>query len=172
MTGSMRKICCEQFGPPEALQSVEVAVPEPAPGEVQIRISAAGVGFVDGLMVQGLYQVKPPLPYYPGSEFAGVVTAAGDGVSLLKIGDRVLGMTSSGAFADYLTIGEQSVIVLPEALEEATAAGMYINYATALYGLRDCGRLQAGETILILGASGGVGSAAITVAKATFSASS
>jgi NADPH2:quinone reductase len=162
----MQQVCCERFAPPEELQRIEVDIPQPREGEVQVQIRAAGVGFVDGLMVQGLYQVKPPLPYFPGSEFAGVVSATGTGVDHLKIGDRVLGLSSGGAFADYLTINAAAVVPIPDELDDATAAGMYINYATALYGLRDCGHLHAGETLLILGAAGGVGSAAISVAKA------
>ena len=81
MTATMHQVCCEQFAPPEQLRVIETPVPEPRDGEVQVKITAAGVGFVDGLMVQGLYQVKPPLPYYPGSEFAGVVSAIGAGVT-------------------------------------------------------------------------------------------
>jgi len=163
---TMKQVCCEAFAPPEALTQIEVDIPEPAEAEVQVRITAAGVGFVDGLMVQGLYQVKPTLPYFPGSEFAGVVSATGAAVSHFKNGDRVMGLSSGGAFADYLAINEAALVPVPEQLDDATAAGMYINYATALYGLRDCGQLQAGETLLVLGAAGGVGSAAISVAKA------
>lgn len=162
----MLQVCCREFGPPETLERIEVATPEPAPGEALIEVGAAGVGFVDGLMVQGLYQVKPPLPYFPGSEFAGVVTAVAGDVGALNIGDRVMGLANGGAFADYLTMPANRLTRLPEQLDDATAAGFYINYATALYGLRDCGDLQRGERVLILGAAGGVGSAAICVAKA------
>ena len=162
----MKKVCCNEFGPPENLQRIEVETPAPRPGEVLVEISAAGVGFVDGLMVQGLYQVKPPLPYYPGSEFAGMVSAVGEGVTHLQPGDRVLGMASNGAYADSVSVANSSLVKTPSNLSDAIAAGFYINYATALYGLRDCGHLKAGETLLILGAAGGVGSAAISVAKA------
>lgn len=162
----MFQVRCEQFAPPSALQRVEVPIPEPATGQVQVQIAAAGVGFVDGLMVQGRYQVKPALPYLPGSEFAGVVTEVGDGVNQVKVGDRVMGLSSGGAFADFLTIDAEALVAVPDILDLPTAAGLYINYATAIYGLRDCGHLQAGETALILGAAGGVGSAAICVAKA------
>jgi len=162
----MQKVCCAEFGPPEALTRIEVDVPTPGPGELLVRVAAAGVGFVDGLMVQGLYQVKPPLPYYPGSEFAGVVECMGADVDGFEAGDRVLGLAGGGAFADYLTVNAAAAVKIPAGLDDATAAGMYINYATALYGLRDCGHLQAEETLLLLGAAGGVGSAAICVAKA------
>jgi NADPH2:quinone reductase len=162
----MLRVCCRAFGPPDDLERSEVEIQEPKADEALIAVSAAGVGFVDGLMVQGLYQVKPPLPYNPGSEFAGVVTAIGANVTQVSPGDRVMGLASSGAFADFLTVRTTGLVKLPDNLDDETAAGFYINYATALYGLRDCGKLQPGETILILGAAGGVGSAAISVAKA------
>lgn len=162
----MKKVCCKEFGPPENLRRIDVDIPVPQAGEALVSISAAGVGFVDGLMVQGLYQVKPPLPYYPGSEFAGVVSAVGEEVTHVKVGDRVLGMASNGAYADSVSVSASSLVKLAANLTDAIAAGFYINYATALYGLRDCGQLKAGETLLILGAAGGVGSAAISVAKA------
>ncbi len=161
----MRSLVCKNFGPPENLEWVDRECLVPAEGELLIEVAAAGVGFVDGLMIQGLYQVKPPLPYYPGAEFAGVIRGFGSGVTGWHVGQRVMGL-GSGAFAEQLTINSQSVIALSSSLDDATAAGFYINYATALYGLRDCGALQRGETVLVLGAAGGVGSAAITVAKA------
>jgi NADPH:quinone reductase len=163
---TMEQVVCEAFGPPQQLQRLQVDVPSPGPDEVLLRVEAAGVGFVDGLMIQGLYQVKPKLPYYPGSEFAGVVSTVGAQVSHLSPGDRVMGLSNGGAFADYLTVKSGALVPIPEALPSTTAAGFYINYATALYGLRDCGQLQPDETILVLGAAGGVGSAAIAVAKA------
>jgi len=163
---SMRTIRCQEFGPPQSLQRVEVNLPAIKPSTALVRVTAAGVGFVDGLMIQGRYQVKPALPYFPGSEFAGVVETVGSDVSQLQSGDRVMGMASSGAFSDYVATPAKALIKIPDRLDDATAAGLYINYATALYGLRDCGDLQPGETVLILGAAGGVGSAAICVAKA------
>jgi NADPH2:quinone reductase len=162
----MLRICCREFGPPEQLERLQAQIPEPKLDEALIEVRAAGVGFVDGLMIQGLYQVKAALPFYPGSEFSGVVTAIGAEVTNVKLGDRVLGSASSGAFADFLCIRASGLVKIPQSLDDATAAGLYINYATALYGLRDRGNLQPGETILILGAAGGVGSAAISVAKA------
>ena len=162
----MKKVCCQAFGPPENLQRIEVDAPSPQANEALVDISAAGVGFVDGLMVQGLYQVKPPLPYYPGSEFAGVVSEVGENVTNVQPGDRVLGMASNGAYADSIAVAATTLVKIPANLSDAIAAGFYINYATALYGLRDCGHLKAGETLLILGAAGGVGSSAISVAKA------
>ncbi len=162
----MNIVCCRTFGPPQNLQRIEIEAPVPLADEVLIDVSAAGVGFVDGLMVQGLYQVKPPLPYYPGSEFAGVVAQIGSGVTALAVGDRVMGIANSGAFADQLTIASHKLVKIPDILSADVAAGFFINYATALYGLRDCGKLQPRENVLILGAAGGVGSSAICVAKA------
>jgi NADPH2:quinone reductase len=162
----MKIVCCRNFGPPETLERIDTQAPVPKDSEALVDVTAAGVGFVDGLMVQGLYQVKPPLPYYPGSEFAGVVAAVGSDVSTLAPGDRVLGVANSGAFADQVAVAANKLVKLPENLSQTIAAGFFINYATALYGLRDCGQLRHGETILILGAAGGVGSSAICVAKA------
>lgn len=162
----MKIVCCHEFGTPDTLTRIEVPSPEPKDHEALINISAAGVGFVDGLMVQGLYQVKPSLPYYPGSEFSGVVLSVGANVTTVAPGDRVLGMANSGAFSDQAAVAADKLVKLPNNLNDAVAAGFFINYATALYGLRDCGQLQAGETILILGAAGGVGSSGICVAKA------
>ena len=153
----MNIVCCRTFGPPQNLQRIEIEAPVPFADEVLIDVSAAGVGFVDGLMAQGLYQVKPPLPYYPGSEFAGVVAQIGSDVIGLTVGDRVLGIANNGAFADQLTITSHKLVKIPDNLSADVAAGFFINYATALYGLRDCGKLQRGEKILILGAAGGVG---------------
>ncbi|MEM7017195.1 MAG: NADPH:quinone oxidoreductase family protein [Pseudomonadota bacterium] len=157
---------CEEFGPPQSLKRIEVEQPVPRPGEALIKISAAGVGFVDGLMVQGLYQVKPALPYYPGSEFSGIVQQVNGEHERIQVGDRVMGMAGGGTYADYVCVSADHLIKLNERLDDQIAAGFFVNYATALYGFRDCGSLQAGETVLVLGAAGGVGSAAICVAKA------
>jgi NADPH2:quinone reductase len=162
----MNIVRCQNFGPPETLERISVEGLSIKPNQALVDIHAAGVGFVDGLMIQGKYQVKPPLPYYPGSEFAGVVSAVGPDVSLVRVGDRVLGMVSGGAFADQCAVAEQSLVKIPENLSLNIAAGFFVNYATALYGLRDCGKLVADEAVLILGAAGGVGSSAISVAKA------
>ncbi len=162
----MLAVRCSAFGPPNTLERVEIAAPVPGPTEVVVDVTAAGVGFVDGLMIQGLYQVKPPLPYFPGSEFAGRVSRIGTAVTGIGPGDRVMGLAAGGAFADQVKVSAASLVLLPDVLDELTAAGFFINYATALYGLRDCGHLAQGETLLVLGAAGGVGSAAIAVAKA------
>ena len=162
----MRAVVCEKFGPPSSLRESEITTPDIGPEEALIEVHAAGVGFVDGLMIQGKYQVKPSLPYYPGSEFSGVVVKTGADVGDLSVGSRVMGLAGSGAFSQFVALPASRLITLPDEINHTTAASLYINYATALYGLRDCGKLEKGETLLILGASGGVGSAAITIAKA------
>ncbi len=166
----MKAVVCKKFGPPTELLVEERPSPQPGDNDIVVDVQASGVGFVDGLMVQGLYQVKPPLPYYPGAEFAGTVSQLGSRVQSsqngLQVGDRVMGLAGQGAFAEQVCLPARRVVKISPQLPMTIAAGFYINYATALYGLRDCGALQAGENILILGASGGVGSAAICVAKA------
>ena len=160
-----RQVICREFGLPENLLIEESNIPSPEKGEVLVKVLAAGVGYVDSLMVQGLYQVKPPLPYYPGSEFAGEVIQVGGAVNNIKSGDLVMGMWR-GAYTDHMTVPSSECTVIPDSLSVEVAGGFYTNYSTALFGLRDCGNLEAGENVLILGASGGVGSSAITVAKA------
>ncbi|HJP23568.1 MAG TPA: NADPH:quinone oxidoreductase family protein [Alphaproteobacteria bacterium] len=162
----MKAILCRRFGPPEDLVLADIDEPQPGPGEVQIAVRAAGVGYVDGLMVQGLYQEKPPLPHVPGSEFAGVVAALGSGVEDWTVGARVMGMASTGAFGEKLIQPAALCVATPDNLDDTEAAGFLLNHATALHGLRDRGELEAGETILVLGAAGGVGLAAMAVAKA------
>lgn len=166
----MKTACCEAYGPPESLQLIERELPPLRPQEVRVRVNAAGVGFVDGLLIQGKYQIKPPLPYYPGSEFAGEVVAVGEEVNSLTLGDRVMGL-GNGTFAQEINVHANACIPIPDGsahvkIEDTVAAGLVINYATALYGLRDCGNLQAGETLAVLGAGGGVGTAAIGIARA------
>ncbi len=162
----MRAVLCERFGPPDLLQVREVPDPVPGPGEVLIDVSHAGVGFVDGLMVQGLYQVKSPLPFIPGGEMAGRVAALGKGVSDWSVGDRVMSNLSAGAFAEKLAAPADQCVAVPDNMDSSVAAGFLLNHATTLHGLRDRGGLVAGETVLVLGASGGVGLAAMAVAKA------
>ena len=160
-----RKVVCHEFGPPESLKVEESSIPTPKEDEVLVKIDSAGVGFVDSLMVQGLYQIQPPLPYYPGSEFAGEIIETGSEANNLNIGSKVMGMWR-GAYADYMVVPATECKPIPASLSVDIAGGFYTNYSTAIFGLRDIGKLQEGETILILGASGGVGSSAITVAKA------
>ena len=161
----MHALVCEQFGPPATLRVLDRPEPELKSDRVLARVDAVGVGFVDGLLIQGRYQIKPPLPYVPGNEFCATVLEVGANVRDLVPGDRVMGL-ANGCFAERISIPAAACLRVPTALSTHTAAGFLLNMATALYGLSDCGRMLAGETVLILGASGGVGSAAIAVARA------
>ena len=140
------------------------APPEPGPGEVRVRVGACGVGYVDALVALGRYQVKPPLPHVPGQEAAGTVDALGPGVTGLSVGDRVLGAVRGG-FAQCALARAEDLARMPDAMSFAQGAGFRINYLTALHGLRDRAALAAGETLLVLGAAGGVGAATIQVGK-------
>ena len=162
----MRALCCKQFGPPETLEFVDVETPTPGAEDVVVDVRAAGVGFVDGLMIQGKYQIKPTLPFFPGGEIAGVVSAVGADVRDLAVGDAVMGLAGAGGYAEQARIRAAACMPKPDALSFAQAAGWLVNYATAAYALIDLGRAQAGETMLVLGASGGTGSAAIAVGNA------
>ena len=145
---------------------VELPIPEPGPGQVRVRIAAVGVGYVDALMGLGRYQVKPPTPFTPGGEIAGVIDAVGPGVPAeLAVGARALAMGSRG-FAEFALAPAALTLPLPDALGFEAAAALPLNYITALHGLADRGALATGETALVLGAAGGVGSAAIQVARA------
>ncbi len=161
----MKAFVVDKFGPPEDLTRTDVPDPVAGPQDVVVDINAAGVGFVDGLLVQGLYQVKPPLPFVPGNEFAGVISAVGGDVKNLSVGQRVMG-TAAGSYADKLKAPALLCIPTPADMTDEIAAGFAISYATALYAWRDCGKALTGETALVLGASGGVGQAAIAVGKA------
>lgn len=162
----MRAIVCEAFETPDKLQVREVEDPTPAPNEVLLNIHATGLGYVDALTVAGRYQIKPPLPFIPGNEIAGVVAAVGEDVRHLRTGQRVLAMPSRGGLAEKVCLPESTCMTIPDALGAEAAASFLINYCTAWHAFTRCGNLRAGETVLILGASGGVGVAAIDVAKA------
>lgn len=143
----------------------EAPLPGPAPGEVVVRVATCGIGYVDALVALGRYQVKPPLPHVPGMEVAGHVHAVGDGVAGLAVGDRVLAAVQGG-FAEFAVASASAVFRIPPRLSFAQAAGFRINYLTALHGLRDRARLAPGERLLVMGAAGGVGSAAVQVGRA------
>ena len=161
----MRAVLVEAFGPLENLAVHETPTPSPGKGQVRVAVKAAGVGFVDALIAQGKYQVKPPLPFSPGGEYAGVIDALGEGVQGLAVGDRVIAGGFSGAFADYAIAHAAGVLKIPDSMSFEQAAMFRTNYATALHALRDRGEAKAGQTLLVLGAGGGTGVAAIQVAK-------
>lgn len=140
--------------------------PSPADGEVQVRILANAISYVDLLFARGGYQVKPALPVVPGTEFSGVVTALGRGVDSVRVGQRVTGMTVGGAWAELTCVPATAIEALPDHVDARGASALAVTYATALYALKQRGALRAGETVLVLGAAGGVGLASIQVAKA------
>lgn len=161
----MRALVCSALGPPETLAVQELPSPTPGPRQVLVDVKAAALNFPDVLMVQGLYQARPPLPFVPGAEFAGVVAAAGAEVQHLKPGDRVIA-AGLGGFAEEALADAGSVMPLPAGMEFDVGAAFVLTYCTSLHALQDCGRLAAGETLLVLGAAGGVGLAAIEIGKA------
>jgi len=165
----MQAIVCRAYGPPKDLVLTEVPDPVPGPGQVLIDVHAAGVNFPDVLLVQGLYQVKPPLPFSPGVEAAGVVVGVGEGVEEPRIGDRVatgLSGGGGGGFAERAVARADGVIPLPETIDFVTAAGMLVTYGTVYHALVDRAKLRPGEWLYVSGAGGGVGTAAIRLAKA------
>lgn len=162
----MRALQVEAFGDPKALKVSDLPAREPGRGEVQLRMAGVGIGYFDGLLVKGEYQIKPPLPFVPGSAIAGVVEKVGEGVSHVQAGDHVAAFALLGGMAELVTLNAMSCVPLPKQIPLVDAANFFVAYATGLYGLRECGHLQAGETVLVLGASGTTGSTAIEIAKA------
>lgn len=163
----MKAILVREFGGPEVLKVEDVPTPKPAAGEVLVRIHAAGVNPYDTYMRAGTYAVKPPLPYTPGSDAAGVIEAVGEGVSKVKPGDRVYtARTLSGAYAQYALALEEQVHPLPLELNFNQGSGIWVPYGTAYHGLHHQAQAHASETVLVHGASGGVGTAALQIARA------
>ncbi len=161
----MKAVLCKAYGPPESLVVEELPSPTPGPGEAVIAVKAASVNFPDVLIIENKYQVKPPLPFSPGSELAGIVTAVGDGVTAFSRGDRVMAITGYGAFAEEVKTEARRMLAIPPGMDFATAAAFGLTYATSEHALVDRGALKAGETLLVLGAAGGVGLAAIEIGK-------
>jgi NADPH2:quinone reductase len=161
----MKAIQCVEWGGPERLQMADLPLPEPAKGEVRVRVVAAGVNFPDALIVQKKYQVQPPLPFVPGTEVAGTVDAVGEGVTRLKAGDGVVAFVGLGGFAEAVCVSEQQVAPLPQGIDMSVAAGFTLTYATSQHALVERGQLGSGETLLVLGAGGGVGLAAVELGK-------
>jgi NADPH2:quinone reductase len=163
----MKAILVPEFGGPEVLTLKEIPTPSPAVGQVLVRIHAAGVNPYDTYMRNGTYAIKPPLPYTPGSDGAGVVEAVGEGVNRVKPGDRVyVAKTLTGAYAEFALTLESQVHPLPAKITYAQGAGVWVPYGTAYHALYQCARARAGETLLIHGASGGVGIASVQIARA------
>jgi NADPH:quinone reductase len=161
----MKALLCTSFGPLEKLTIQEIPKPRPGPGQVLLDVKASSLNFPDALMVQGLYQVKPPLPFSPGTEMAGVVVENGSDVQGFKPGDRVIAIAGWGGFAEECAVDASRLIPLPEGMDFDMGAAFLYTYETSLHALRDRGRLKAGETLLVLGAAGGVGLAAVEIGK-------
>jgi NADPH2:quinone reductase len=161
----MRAVRCHALVGPSGLKVDEIPAPSAGPGEVVVDVRAAGVNFPDVLVSYGRYQFKADPPFVPGGEIAGIVSGVGSGVTGIAIGDRVAATMLSGAFAEKVTVNSSMVSKLPSAVSFETGAALLLTYATTMHALVDRGRLQPGETLLVLGAAGGVGTAAIEVGK-------
>ena len=162
----MKALQCVELGMPDKLQVNDVPDPEASPEHVVIENKAASVNFPDVLMIQGLYQFQPELPFIPGGESAGIVSAVGDGVENISVGDRVFAMTGMGAFSEKISAHNSSVVKIPDNMGFETAAALPMTYGTSLYALKQRANLKAGETLLVLGAAGGVGLATVELGKA------
>ncbi|MBA5689002.1 NADPH:quinone oxidoreductase family protein [Rugamonas apoptosis] len=162
----MKAIVCKAWGLPDTLTLEELPDLQPAPGQVVLDVKAAGVNFPDVLIIQGKYQVKPALPFTPGSEVAGVVRAVADDVQGYKVGDRVIAFAGQGGFAQQLAVPVQALMPMPADMDFDTAAAITLTYGTSHHAVVDRAGLKAGETMLVLGAAGGVGLAAIDIGKA------
>lgn len=162
----MKAVLCKEFGPPESLVLEEVDSPRPAPDEVLVDVHAAALNFPDVLMIQGKYQSQPPFPFSPGGEIAGTVAEVGPSVQRFKVGDRVFGGTGFGGFAEQVAVKERALKPMPENMSFQEASGISTTYGTSYYALKQRGRLEPGETLLVLGAAGGVGLAAVELGKA------
>ena len=162
----MKAVLCKAFGPPESLVIEDVPSPAPGPGQVVISVKAASVNFPDTLIIQNKYQYKPTLPFSPGSECAGLVKTIGEGVTRVKEGDRVMAVTTYGSFAEEVCTDQSRVLEIPGGMDFPTASAFTLTYGTSAHALLDRGDLKPGETLLVLGASGGVGLAAIEIGKA------
>jgi NADPH2:quinone reductase len=162
----MRAVLCEAWGGPEGLVIKDLPDLTPKPGEVVVKIRAAGVNFPDVLIIQKKYQVQPELPFSPGAEVAGDVLAVGEGVTALKIGDRVAGLCTTGGFAEQIALEAARVIKIPDSLPYDIASGFLLAYGTSWHAVRDRAMLLPSETMLVLGAAGGVGLSAVEIGKA------
>jgi NADPH2:quinone reductase len=162
----MRAVVCSKFGPPESLVVQDIADLKPKSGQVRIAVEACGVNFPDTLIIENKYQFKPELPFSPGGEVAGKIDAIGEGVTDFKIGDPVMAMSLSGGFAEQIIIDAKALLRRPSSMDEVTAAGFTMTYGTSMHALKQRADLKPGETLLVLGAGGGVGLAAIEIGAA------
>ncbi|HSS09290.1 MAG TPA: NADPH:quinone oxidoreductase family protein [Acidimicrobiales bacterium] len=157
----MRAVLCKAFGLPESLVLGQLVDPEPATGQIVLDVGACAINFPDLLMIQNLYQFKPDLPFAPGGEVAGTVSAIGEGVSGISVGDRVLASTGWGGLAEKVAVDAGAAIAIPDNIDFIHACGLLYAYGTSYHALHDRAKLQSGEVLLVLGAAGGVGLAAV-----------
>jgi NADPH2:quinone reductase len=162
----MKALLSTKIGPPEALEYIDAPDPVAGEGEVVIAVKAAGVNFPDALIIEDKYQFKPERPFSPGGEVAGVIDSIGPGVTGVKVGQRVIGSSGWGGYAEKIKLPAQRIMPIPDAMPFDEASAFILTYGTSYYGLKDRGQLKEGETLLILGAAGGVGVAAIELGKA------
>lgn len=162
----MRAVLCKELGPPESLVVEDVPTPDIQPGQVLVKVGACGVNFPDTLIIQGKYQHKPDLPFSPGGEIAGEVIDVAADVSNVKKGDRVIALCGHGGFAEEIAIEADRLVHIPDQMDYVTASAFLLTYGTSYHGLKQRANLQAGETLLVLGAAGGVGLAAVELGKA------
>ena len=161
----MKAALCKSLDGPDAIVIEELPDPVAGPGQVVVRVRAAALNFLDTLVVHGRYQYKPPLPFSPASEFAGVIESLGPGVSGWSVGDRVMGYMQMGAAREKIAVPAQGLVRIAANVADPIAAGITVTYATALHGLKDRGQIKAGDTVAVLGAAGGAGLAAVELAK-------
>ncbi|MFS8185087.1 NADPH:quinone oxidoreductase family protein [Pseudovibrio denitrificans] len=162
----MRAVVCSEYGPPEALRVEDVERKEPKKGQVRIVVEAAGVNFPDTLVIAGKYQIKPPMPFVPGGEVAGRIEAVGEGVTDFAPGDPVMALLlQQGGYAEEVVVDASAVMKRPETMSAQVAAGFTMTYGTSMHALKQRARLQPGETLLVLGAGGGVGLTAVEIGK-------
>jgi len=162
----MKALLCKAFGPASTLVLEDIPAPDVKKNEILLEIHAAGVNFPDTLIIEGKYQFKPPFPFSPGGEAAGVISAVGENVTHLKPGDRVMALTGWGSFAEQVAVPNYNVLPIPESMDFTIAAAFSMTYGTSMHALKQRANLQPGETLLVLGASGGVGLAAVEIGKA------
>lgn len=159
----MKALLCESHGPPETLAIREIDAPIPGPGEVLVSVRAAALNFFDTLIIQNRYQTKPALPFSPSAECAGVVAGLGEGVTGWRVGERVAAWVGHGAARDTIAVPAEQIVAIPDTLDDAQAAGLFVTYGTAMHGLIQRAGLKAGERLAILGAAGGAGLAAVEI---------
>ena len=161
----MKAALCKTLTGPDGIVLEDIAEPVAGPGEAVIRVHAAALNFLDTLSVRGRYQSKPPMPFSPAGEFAGVVESLGPDAKGVKVGDRVFGMAGHGAAREKMAVKVEALLPIPAGVSDEIAAGVAVTYGTGMHGLKDRGALKAGENVVVLGASGGAGLAAVELAK-------